>query len=112
MTITLTTESICLIALSRISPGGQKGDPLHALLRGNLPAALNTLATRVSMDGRRRLLSREFDFTIDAPTQSADLSPATSANEPLLLPYDPSNGNYLPFTACRISGIDAYMIAD
>jgi len=101
------------MAQARLSPRGQEAGLYSPLVRAKLPDALNLLANRIQNDPKRRLLQKTFDFVIDVPTQSADVSTGgIEAVEPLLLPYDPYTGNYIAFPAAFIGNTDLYHVAD
>lgn len=106
----LNVTDICLKALARISPLSQENATLFPLLRSSLPAALNSLGSKVALGNRRQLLEKSFTFSINAPTQTADLTAAFETGETLLIPYDPTTGNFVQFEQVFTTLGTAYFI--
>src|SRR5262245_26443487 len=98
------------MAKARMSPlPDYSSDVLLALLRSALPAAINSFAEDIAMGPKKRLLQKQFDFTITS--MSSNMASQFNAVEPLLLPYSP-DGSYCSFQACRIGTNNLYFVTD
>src|SRR5262249_20313666 len=107
----ILTKPVVLMAKARMSMNGQVSAGIDAgLIRCALHAALNTVGATTALGPNRRQLQKEFDFVISG--SSVDLTTAINDPEPLLLPFDPASGNYIPFEAVTTSQGRAIMISD
>jgi hypothetical protein len=98
-------------AKARMSADGKISANVElGLIRSALPAALNALAVDIATGPNRRQLQKSFAITI--ASGSADIAPLINATEPLLIPFDPMSGNYIPFEAVNTNRGRALMIAD